>query len=182
MISVSRGGSPEEAWQPSDHGLLAWSYDPSLVVSSTALGTAGTIYTVKLKIPRPMTVSNIITVVLSAGSSLTAGQCFVSLYQNGALKGTSADQQSAWGSPGVKTAAITPVDLIPGIAIVGMWFNGTTGPAIGRGASTSTNIGNVGLSSTNSRYGTADTGRTTTAPSTLGTISSHINTYWVALS
>lgn len=169
---------------PASHGLLAQSFDAAVATSNaTALTTAGTIYTIKLEIEQPLrTVTNIITFLTAQGSTLTSGQCFAALYQNGTLKGVSADQAAAWATTGLKTMAIAggPVAIDAGIAYIGLWFNGTTGPAPLRGNSAA--AVNLNLAATASRFGTADTGRTTTAPATLGTISAAVNAYWAGLS
>jgi hypothetical protein len=183
LTSIASPDTGAGYFRPEDHGLINWSFDPALAVnSSTPLATAGTVYVNKLWVPRSVSVTNIVTFLTTGGSVLTAGQCFVALYQGGTLKGVSADQAAAWATNGLKTAAIVggPVALDQGAAYVAMWFNGTTGPAPLRGNSAS--AVNLNLAATASRFGTADTGRTTTAPSPLGTISAAVNAYWVALS
>lgn len=170
--------------QPADHGLLAWNYDVSAANgSNTALATAGTLYVQKVFIPANMSVTNIVIYLAAAGSSLTAGQCFASLYQGGTLIGTTADQAASWASTGVKTMALAggPFSVTAGSAYVALWFNGTTGPAPYRASGTSLFM-NIGLSAATSRWGTADTGRTTTAPGTLGTVAAAGVAYWAALS
>lgn len=166
---------------PEDHALLAWAFDPATMSSGTALATAGTVYVVKLRIRGAMSVTNIVAFNNVNGSTLTVNQCWAGLYQNGSLLGTSADQSTAWLSTGTKTMAITggPVILTPGYAYVAYLFNGTTGPGFGR--HTGLAAGNLGLATTASRFGTADTGRTT-LPSTLGTISALSVGYWAGLS
>jgi hypothetical protein len=129
-------------------------------------------------------VTNIVTYLSSAGNTLTAGQCFAALWRvdTGALLGQTADQAAAWATNGVKTAAIAggPVAAPASDLIVGYWFNGTTGPAVFR--TNGVAMINLGLAAAASRFGSADTGRTTTAPATLGTISALNVAYWAALS
>lgn len=169
---------------PNTYGLLAQAFDPAVATSTaTPLATAGTIYVIKLEIEQPLpAVTNIVTFLTAAGVTLTSVQCFAALYQGGVLKGVSAGQAALWESPGLKTMPIQggPVSLDAGFAYVGLWFNGTTGPAPLRGNSAS--AVNLNLAATASRFGTANTGVTTTAPATLGTISAAVNAYWAGLS
>jgi hypothetical protein len=176
---------PRILWAPADHNLITWAYDPVNAASSTALATAGTLYCVKMHLPTAQNITNIIVALTTAGSSLTSGQCFAALYQGtgGSLLGTTADQSGTWaGTTGLKTMAISggAVAAAAGDLIVVFWFNGTTGPTFARGSGNS--LINAGLSGANSRFGTANTGVTTTAPATLGTISALSVSYWSALS
>lgn len=175
---------PRYDWQPTDHGFVSWAFDPAQTNgSSSPLATAGTLYLVKLHVPVVQTVTNIATYVATAGSGLTNGQCYAALYQNGSLLGTTADQATAWASTGLKSMALTggPVIVPAGDVYVAYWFNGTTGPAIYRAGGTTTMI-NANLSASASRFGTANSSVTTTAPSTLGTISAYSLAIWAALS
>jgi len=152
------------AWIPPDHSLISWTMDPSLASASTALTTAGTLYAHKLHIPEATTVTSILMHVITAGVTLTAGRCFAALYQNNTLLGVTADQSGTWNSTGLKTMNIAggPVAVAAGDVVVGVWFNGTTGPAFLRG---NINIPNMGIAAmSNYRFGIANTGLTTTAP------------------
>lgn len=176
-------------WTPADMGLLAWNYDMAATASggSTALATAGTLYTVGIPVRTAISVTNIVTVLTVNGGTLTSGQCFAALYQGagGALIGVSADQTTAWGAGATKLVTMAlasgPFTVQPGIVQAAFWFNGTTGPTFYKTTSSSV-TSNLGLAAASSRFGTADTGKTTTAPSTLGTISAASNGYWAALS
>jgi hypothetical protein len=174
-------------FRPADHNLIAWNFDSQLVTSgSTALATAGTVYTVKIPLRRAASITNILLDVGTAGATLTSGQCFAALYQGvaGALLGVTAEQHTNWQSTGVKPMALAggPFAAAAGMLIVAFWFNGTTGPSLGRLGSLSQSLTNVGLAAAQSIYGTADTGITTTAPNPVGTIAAAANSWWVALS
>jgi len=180
--------SASAVWGPADQGLIAWNYDTAMTGGgSAALATAGTLYVQAVKLPAAASVTNILAELIVNGATLTSGQCFAALYQGagGALLGTTADQSTAWGAgaPSLITMPIAggPVTAAAGTLYVALWFNGTTGPTFYR-ASATTSFINAGKAAAASRWGTADTGKTTTAPSTLGTISAAANTYWVALS
>lgn len=168
-----------EAWFPPDQGLISWAYEPTAAAGTYTLATAGTLYVAALKVTGSSTVSNIVYQVTTAGGTLTSGQCFVGLYQGGALIGTSADQATAWASTGVKTTALaTPVKPLPGLVYVAFSFNGTTGPTLAAGSVRA----NVGLAAAVSRFGTANTGATTALPGTLGTVAALGQSPWAGLS
>lgn len=178
------------SWQPSDHGLVSWSYDPALSSSSSsAITPAGTAFVVAVKVPQATSVTNILMYLVANGATLTAGQCFAALYAGagGALIGQTADQSTAWGAGASKmvTMALSggPFTVAAGTLYIAFWFNGTTGPAFARGDGTAAGPKiNVGLAAAASRFGTANTGLTTTAPATLGTIAQGGIAFWAALS
>jgi hypothetical protein len=166
------------AWFPIDQNLITWAFDPNAVSSSYTLATAGTLYVVTLK-AEPSTISNVVYRVSTAGSSLTTSQCFVGVYQNGVLLGSSADCSTAWASTGNKTTALTsPVTVLEGYVQVAFFFNGTTGPALSSGGT----LGNIGLSAAQSRYSIGATGATTALPTAPGTLTALAASPWVALS
>lgn len=177
---------PRSLWQPSDHGFLTWNYDPAMANGSTVMPTAGLLQLARVPMPVARRVTNIHMCCTVVGSTLTAGQCFAALFTAaGALVGTTDDQAAAWATGAVmKTMVLaTPYDPpAAGDLYVGFWFNGTTGPAWARCAQQSGNMSNPNLSAPNFRFATADTGRTTTAPATIGTQTGINTTTWVALS
>lgn len=180
------GGSGSYAPQlPTDRGYKAWSMPPFAASVGTALATAGTLYLTRIRRVPAGPVTNIVVFVSTGGTSLTAGQCFASLFTAaGVLLGTTADQATAWGSAGIKTMALSGGAITHGGGdlYAGMWFNGTTGPAMYRGANGSGTLNNVGLSAPNMETATANTGLTTTPPNPFGTQSTGALHYWVALS
>lgn len=170
-------------FQPSDQSHLAWAWDPGLGFDgvNTVMATAGRLYVVRVPIRVPSVVSNILLYITGAGSGLTAAQCKAALYDpSGNLLQTTADQSATWNSTGLKTMAITATSLTPGIHDVAWWFNGTTGPAPLRGVSQSFVNDIVGAGTL--RMSLADTGRTTTAPATLGARTGTNTLYWAGLS
>lgn len=173
------------SWQPSDQGLKAWTGDPINGFSnSTALPTAGLLNVMRLRISGPTTITNILVYVGTGGTTLTSGQCFAALYRAsaGTLIAQTADQATAWASSGLKTMALSggPYTVTSDV-YAALWFNGTAGPQIAR--STNLNAPFVNANMTSSfRIASADTGVTTTAPSTLGTQTAVGTGWWVALS
>lgn len=170
---------------PSDNGFKAWTAPLYMPVGSTVLSTAGTLFLRRIKRVPATSITNIVAYVAVAGSSLTAGQCFAALFTAaGALVGQSADQAAAWASTGLKTMALTsgPYNVAAGDYYVGVWFNGTTGPTLLRGAAIASGLTNAGLVAPNLSACTADTGLTTTAPNPFGAQSGTGAEFWYALS
>jgi hypothetical protein len=183
LVTAAYAGAPSILWNPSDHGLITWAYDPvEGVATSTPLPTAGKIQTTLLKFPVAQQVTNICLFLVTAGATLTAGQCFAALYQGGNLLGVTADQSGNWaGAGGFLSMPIAggPVVPVPGIVEVAYWFNGTTGPAFLRANSLS--AVDLNQSPPLLRYGSANTG-VTMAPAQLGARSLSATSYWAGLS
>jgi hypothetical protein len=161
---------------PYDHNLIAWSFDP--VAADRATGplslTSGTARVTLLYVPQAGTITNIHTYIQTAGTSLTAGQSFAALYEpDGDLLRTTADQSTAWASTGEKVMALsTPYVLAsPGFLKVVMWsvFSGTAPGLVRCIGAPATGVLNFGTAAPLLRASNANTGLTTTAPSTLGT-------------
>jgi hypothetical protein len=156
---------------PADYGLIAWSVDPLSATSGSAL-TSGTGKTVLLYVPYATTITNILLEITTAGTSLTAGQSFAALYDvNGNLLRQTVDQSAAFASTGTKTMALATSYAMtaPGLVKVMIWsvFGGTA-PQYARAGSINASATLFGRTSAPYRTSTADTGLTTTAPSTMG--------------
>jgi hypothetical protein len=130
------GWSPWSA-DPSNHGLVAWDYDPILAqVGSTAL-TSGTLQVVAVFQPQIAPISGVALRVSTAGVTLTAAQNLIGVYgysgSNLTLIGSSADQSGVWTSTGNKSALISPAatglnGVAPGVMFVVILSVGTTPP------------------------------------------------------
>jgi hypothetical protein len=171
---------------PADRGYKAWSMPVYSVRSAFAVATAGRLNVVRLRRVPAGTITNVVLGVTTAGSSLTAGQCFAALFTAaGVLVGQTADQAAAWVSAGTKIMPLAggPYSVAAGDYYVGFWFNGTTGPAftIG-GQASSADLTNAGLSAPNLDSALADAGLTTTAPATFGAQTSYVIYWWAAVS
>lgn len=176
------------AWRPSDHNLLTWSYDPAMATGGSAM-TSGTVYLIKLNLRNGGTVSSIVATVAVAGSTLTASQNFAGIYDTfGNLLGATADQSAAWASIGTKTMPIAggPLVLSPGSYYAALLSNGTTPPQFQRNvsANATASLLNVGLTASTGRFITADTARTSLPASTnlAGVAVTDSVARWVALS
>jgi hypothetical protein len=168
-----------------DQGLKAWTYDPVLAVNGTA-PTAGQLNLVAVLTRVPISVSNVwLGIVTATGVSLTSGQCFVGIYDHtGTLVASTADLSGVLNTSGMKECALTSsVNLAPGRYWVGILLNGGTMPSMARSAGTISGLGNVGLTSTQYRFGTYGTAQTslpsTITTATIGTTST--NTFWAGV-
>lgn len=167
---------------PEDHGLSVWSFDAAMAQLAVVLPTAGRLTTIRLKVPRPVLVTDLCILIGTAGATLTANQNFAMLFdESGNRVGLTADQSTAWTGTGfVAMALTTPVQVNGPTCTVGMYYNGTTSPAL-RTPGSATASGNAGLATASSRFGLSTTGLTTTPPSTVGTIAAQAASYWVGL-
>lgn len=170
---------------PAKHNLITWTQDPRTLRSTGDTITGGVVYLAKLDIANRATiVSNILVGVITAGATLTSGQNFVGLYNSsGTLLATSADQTTAWGTVGLKTAAITPQTLAVGSYYVAILSNGTTRPVFATGAGHGQDsITNAGLTTGTAAFLTSGTGQTTLPASiTLSSGSQNSGARWAAL-
>lgn len=183
-----------QPWQAADSAYLAWSMDPAVASSASALNS-GTIYVTRINVRTTISVTNVIFFLQAAGSVLTASQCFAGLYAGQTAGGytagnqiaVSADQHTAWTSAGPVVSALTsgPFTLVPGFYWVAFLANesGGTMPSLSRSGSGAVlaSITNAGTSSSSYRSATAGTGQTT-LPGTLGALTSATSVQLAALS
>lgn len=176
---------------PSDIGLTTFNFRPTDATGTWQMNTAGTVYVMKVKLPTTassFTITNIHMVLTTAGATLTANQCLASLYSSSkALLSSTANMATVWaGSTGLLTMplsvaqTVTPTSASTSFVYVALHYNGTTAPTW---AAASGNGGVNGLlSAANSLFASADTGRTTSEPATLGTFTAVNTSPWVGLS
>lgn len=167
-----------------DQNYLGWTYDPAQIQSST-IGSAGLLYINKVKLPGPLTVTNVHLYVGTAGATLTSGQCFAMLYApNGVLLGQTATQHTAWTTTGLKNMALTTPQFVQwNSCYVGFYSTGTTQPAFARASSGLAAAINAGLVTPNLRFASASTALTTAPPNPfLATQTATANAYWAAVS
>jgi hypothetical protein len=173
---------PKPFWGPEDHGLISWAYDPACG-STGSLMTAGTLYMVRVKVPKATTITNVCIYVTTAGGTLTSGQCFAGLYDSSrALLSATATQHTNWQTAGAQIMALSAAQSVAaGDYYVGFYSNGTTQPTVMRTISVNGGI-NIGLATANSRFATSSTGLTTTIPSTAAALTAFNVAYWAAVS
>lgn len=172
---------------PADQNLLAWAFDPVGALSNT--GTAsGVLSLIAIPVRDAATVTNLLLGVATAGVGLTAGQNFAGLYgPDGTRVGQSADQATAWASPGLKTIPLAvAAPVTPGMWWVGVLTNAvSSSPAFARaGAGAVTGISSAGLAATAARFGSYSSALTSLPASlTLASITIATNgTFWAGLS
>jgi hypothetical protein len=196
--AISGGGSSGTAYSsihPSDYGWKEWMFAPHEVSTSGNPPVAGTVHTMMMVAQAGGSYSNLVVYVITAGASLTSGQCFAALYTvsggNLVRQAVSADCSSALMSAGAKTTLAIPFTSSATIAagtqvFAALLVNGTTMPQLGRsGATSSADPANMGLTTTTGfRYGIIGTGQTNTLASVpVGTqTTSGAVSLWCALS
>lgn len=171
---------------PSDHGLLAWSYDPILAFGSQGL-VSGTPSFARVYLREPATITKVWCYLSVLGNGLVSAQNFLALVDAaGGRVGVTADQTSAWGSTGLKSAdLVTPYQADAGAYWVELLSNATTStPSFARPAAPFTGVANVNLTASASRFAAGPAGQTTPpgsiTPANLTASSSGI--FWVAVS
>ncbi|MFD9205961.1 hypothetical protein ACFVZM_06735 [Streptomyces sioyaensis] len=159
--------------QPSENGLLAWTYDPNMaghVTAQSNSGMAGRITLSRILLRKTITWSNIWLGLAGIDASAVLSNCYLGIYDaSGTLKGTTADVSSSLMTSAIaKPFPLTsPFTATPGTYFVAMLLNGTwatnslTFKCSGAGISV-----NAGLSAPNLRYSNLLTGQTS-LPSSL---------------
>jgi hypothetical protein len=174
-------------WAATDQGFLTWAFDPVAATQTSSVVTSGTANVVKVKLTGTTNVTGFLLSIGAAASTPGGTGNFGALYNSSkTLLGTSADQSASWNTSGVKQAnfvaasAGSLTNLAPDWYYFVFWMTWTgTAPTVRAGVNSS--IVNASLTAANSRYATADTGLTTTAPATLGTFAASNPSWWVAL-
>lgn len=176
------------ATMPAEQGLQTWNYDP-ITASGTSALTTGSLYMARVRVTAGFVCSTSYFSLAALGTTLTAGQNFIALYDSaGTQVAITADQTANWGTTGVKsTAWVTPASLVPGYYYVALLTNGATGISVTRAVSTgvaallSPNFTNATL-----RWSTGGTGLTglTAMPAsiTMSNRGQSSTATWVALS
>jgi hypothetical protein len=176
----------DTVFKASDYGLASMAYDPTIATNQSAL-ISGSVFMTKLMIRSNVTVNRLWYNVSVAGTSLTAGQNFIGLYDSSGNRiAVSADLSSDWTATGLKSTSFTaPVDLIPGAYYGAILCNATTPITVARGSGQSTNMMNVNLTSSTARFTQGGTGwaSVTSLPAsgTLGNRSLSGIPIWMAL-
>ena len=176
-------------FRASDHGLVAWSFDPANIQGGTILPTAGLLQVVRVRTLSPVATS-IEMYVTAGGTSLTSGQCFAAVFNGaGALLGAGAVTGSAhgtgvagWGDAGRKSLPLSVAQAVVPNAdyLVGFYAN-TAGtlPTFARAANVVDGSAlNLGMSAPTLRFSSANAGLTTTMPANVGAQTA-IGTAWM---
>lgn len=177
---------------PADLGFKAWTFDPILATLNAAL-PAGQIVFSRVPIRETLTIANLHVYVDVIGATLTSGQSFGLVYSSGGvLLGRTASQSTAWTTTGEKVMAVTveggqslTVTGSPTAYVIAAAYSvGTTRPSFPRWDASRMmgNLAQKGLSGNGMRWGVANSGLTSTPPSSLASHAAASNFYWFAVS
>ncbi|WP_405620251.1 hypothetical protein [Streptomyces sp. NBC_00076] len=147
---------------PGDHGLAAWSYDPTVAVS-TLTPTLGTVYLSAVYLRQPTTISKCWFLLGTAAGTPTSGQNWAGLVNSsGTVLSTASLDTVVTGSNTPKSGTLsTPQSVAAGTYWVALLFNGTTAPVVYKTAMPFTGFANVNQTAATYRYATAGTAQTT---------------------
>jgi hypothetical protein len=147
----------------------AWAYDLHAASVTSILGTAGSVYGSQIIVRNTFTPTNMVYHITTAGSTLTANNCWALLFSNaGTLIGQSANQATLWATAGLQTMPFTttsPGTLAPGKYWTAVVATGTTLPTFAAAASPLL-LCNNGTTGATTRFGIMATSVTTT-PATI---------------
>jgi hypothetical protein len=167
------------AWQaldtnyfaPSDHGLIAWTMDPSCTNANGTAVTAGFIYLMMVNLKLAATISKIEVVIGTAGATLTSGQCFAGLYSTaGTRLALTADMSTTWNSTGDKKMSLTgSYSAAAGKYYVAILMNGTTSPSFACGSTFGASFtpGNANLAAGGYRWCRSSASGNTSLPASI---------------
>lgn len=94
--------------QPSDSGLLGWTYDHAMA-SGASTPLVGTHYAMRIPVHASITPAQAAIITGAAGAGGALANCFLALVdRGGVLRGRTADQSGSWASLGMKAAALVP--------------------------------------------------------------------------
>lgn len=172
--------------QTNDSGYLAWSFDPMLISGTGIAPGSGVVNLTKILVPQPISVTNVVLYVITAGVTLTAGQSFAGVYNSsGTLVATTASQSASWNSIGRKSMSLTggPFTLTPGYYWVAFFSNGTTPPAFAKNNnSLDATLYNGTTTAARNRFATNGTATTALAASITPSSNTPLNVpFWAAL-
>ena len=187
---ASDGGSysltPANNFVPNDHGLSAWSYDPSMVTNASST-VSGTVYLTKINIRSTQSLNTIYYSLTAAASGVTANQNFLGLYNS---SGTRVAVTAAGGidagltSSGVLTGTLTSTYVAaPGTYWVAFVNNATTPAQLGRASGFSATP-NANLAASAYRFAVNGTSQTS-LPASITPGSNTLTgmfTFWAAVS
>ena len=169
-----------------DQNLIAWTYDPLQAVGFTST-SPGTLALMRVIVRKASTITNAVYAVTSAGTSLTAGENWVGLYNfSGTLVAQTADQTTAMSGTGIITAPWTsPYAAAAGNYWLAILNNGSSTPSYARmGANSLSDLASVGLTAATRRFGAYGSGLTalpsTIAPASIGAVANGL--FWAAVS
>lgn len=150
---------------PSTNGLLAWNFDPAASSSSAQNTTAGTIYAMRVDVYQPANVGHLWYDGFVAGTTASAGQNFIGLYNSGGTQIAAAGIDSNVTSTGLQKVAVSAnvgqsLALTAGTYYVFWVANATNMPTLMKASGNPTQM-TIGVTGASQRVATAGTGMTT---------------------
>lgn len=128
--------TPANDYQPDDHALKGWSFDPAAMISQTA-ATNGSLYLCQINLRYPETITNLLFQVQAAAVTPVASQNYLGLYNStGTLVASTAATvlDTPTTSVGVKTVALSaPYVAAAGKYWVAILLNAATPAVLFRG-------------------------------------------------
>lgn len=182
-------GPPPPEDLPSEQGLLAWNYDPTMAghVTAQSVGAvAGRITLVRIPIRAQITWANVWLGLSGIDAAAVLANCYLGVYDTtGTLRGVTADisPQLMTGAIAKPFPLVTPFTAAPGFYYIAMLLNGTWASNVLHFKSSGAGVSvNAGLVAPNLRYSNLLTGQTSLPASiTLANQStSTINTGWAS--
>lgn len=169
-------------YQPDDHNLAAWAYQPPLATGSTVL-TGGTVTLSGLKIRKDATINNIYWQIQTIASTVTAGQNFIGIYSSAGTRLVTVNIDAAITSTGLKTTPTGALALTAGMYWVAWVTNASTPPALARGGALAgfADTANVGLTAATMRFATNVAGQTSLPASITPASNVAAISYWSAI-
>jgi hypothetical protein len=171
-----------------DTSFLAWNYDPALVKQAGS-PTSGTIYWIRVNVWQPITVANISVYLGALGSGLVTGNLLGLYTSAGSQIDVTADQTTNWGTGTANQVRTIPLAggshaLATGSYYVALLANQSSGavPTFGQISNFNANIANAGLSNSQLRWATNQTGTALPASFTPANLAPNAAQWWVALS
>lgn len=183
-LEAGGGGGATQRGEWEHYGLKAWNADflPSTQYGGGNTVSSGFLNIARLMLPNAITVTNLHLFCYSGGVTLTG--FYGALYTSaGALLSQSSNIASPSSNTIVTIPLGSPQAVSAGPVYVAFWqtFAGGSSTFL-RLSNAGSVVANAGLASPNLRFGTANTGLTTTAPSTMGAQTGNANSFWVAVS
>lgn len=136
---------------PGHYGASQWNFPPTILFGGFDLSVfmRGYLIGMVLPCPRARKIYGLGINLKAGGAALTAGQNWLSLYQNGTYLGKTTDRSTQWGTAGFvagnQGADINggPIDVAAGDVVVGIVTNSTTNSA-GQAPNVGVAIGGTG--------------------------------------
>lgn len=175
-------------WNPGDHGLAAWTYDPGLISAVNGNAGSGNIFLMGIRVRENVTVSKLYFAQgATAAAGATAGANWAGLYSTTTLLASAAldtagtlNYFTSGLTASIQAIPISSQSLTPGQYWIAFLMTCTTMPTLCdmAGQNSLPQVLNVGLTGT---YRYAQGGSGTTLPSTTPVMTQGGKAFWAAV-